>query len=186
MRGRIAPALIRCVPEGESGALGHWGTITASHGISNLRGINRLQKQGGDSIPTAPTKSPDDSIGLVHRIPEKRSIKAQFWTEIGPNCTASRPQDERRGCQASCTEIAFCEYGRAIEASTTARRYPAKDCWLSPKRIPGLGCRTRMRAPATCAPQSSVHRAALGDNHRRPTFPSRKPTDLCSMLRSSQ
>ena len=95
-------------------------------------------------------------------------------------------KDERRGCQASCTEIAFCESGRAIEASTTARRYPAKDCWLSPRRIPGLGCRTRMRAPATCAPQSSVHRAALGDNHRRPTFPSRKPTDLCSMQRSSQ
>ena len=95
-------------------------------------------------------------------------------------------KDERRGCQASCTEIAFCELGRAIEASTTARRYPAKDCWLSPRRIPGLGCRARMRAPATCAPQSSVHRAALGDNHRRPAFPSRKPTDLCSMQRSSQ
>ena len=141
------------------------------------------------SIPAAPTKSPDDSIGLVHRIPEKRSIKAQFWTEFGPNSICVLFQghkDERRGCQASCTEIAFCESGRAIEASTTARRFPAKDCWLSPRRIPGLGCRTRMRAPATCAPQSSVHRAALGDNHRRPTFPSRKPTDLCSMQRSSQ
>jgi hypothetical protein len=138
------------------------------------------------SIPTAPTKSPDDSIGLVHRIPEKRSIKAQFWTEIGPTALFQGHKDERRGCQASCTEIAFCESGRAIEASTTARRYSAKDCWLSPRRIPRLGCRTRMRAPATCAPQSSVHRAALGDNHRRPAFPSRKPTDMRGMQRSSQ
>ena len=50
--------------------------------MNNLRVCNGLD----GSIPTAPTKSPDDSIGLVHRIPPKRSIKAQFWTEIGPHC----------------------------------------------------------------------------------------------------
>jgi hypothetical protein len=164
-------------------------TIDGSEAF-RLPGWNPGSHWGAGSIPTAPTKSPNDSIGLVHRIPEKRSIKASFGPKLDSICycfKATRTNVEVVKPPAlRCTKIAFCESGRAIEASTTARRYPAKDCWLSPRRIPRLGCRTRMRAPATCAPQSSVHRAALGDNHRRPTFPSRKPTDLCSMQRSSQ
>ena len=55
-------------------------------------GKKALSKDVG-SIPTAPTKSPNDSIGLVHRIPEKRSIKAQPWTEIGPRLCGVNPLD---------------------------------------------------------------------------------------------
>ena len=51
-------------------------------GCELLVGIQAVTGELG-SIPTAPTKSPDDSIGLVHRIPEKRSVKAQLWIEIG-------------------------------------------------------------------------------------------------------
>ena len=56
------------------------------------------------SIPAAPTKSPDDSIGLVHRIPEKRSIKAQFWTEIGTNSVLFQGHKDER--QRTNVEVA--------------------------------------------------------------------------------
>jgi hypothetical protein len=77
------------------------------------------------SIPTAPTKSPDDSIDIRSPTPKNDPLRTPFWTEIGPKwCQGARsnPNADGRELRQPSYEVRF---------TFSARGLPEERIWAS-------------------------------------------------------